>query len=180
VFILFYRTSSIDVFIRSLDLPLAPSSSSAGHQRPSSGSIAPFVRSSATFLWLHRHLHQVVRPPSCSVVVLVRSIDLPPAPSPPSSGRQRPSSGSIASFVRSSATFLWLHLHLRQVVRPPSGSVVVFDRSLDLPPALSSFSSGRSTSLHLRRHPRQVSRPSSGSVIAFASSEDLPRILRQD
>jgi hypothetical protein len=62
----------------------------------------------------------------------------------------------------------------RQVVRPPSGFVVVFVMSPNLPPARPSSSSGRSTFLRLRRRPRQVARPSSGSVFVLVRSLDLP------
>jgi hypothetical protein len=63
------------------------------------------------------------------------------------------------SFSSGRYTFLQLRCRLRQVATPSSGSVVVFVRSLYLPPVLSSSSSGRSTSLWLRRRLCQLGRP---------------------
>jgi hypothetical protein len=84
VFILFYRTSSL------LQCRL--------HQvaRPLSSSC---VTSGELLWWLHRRLRQIARPSSGSMVVLVRSLDLPP-----------------------------VHGCLREVARPSSGSIVVFVR----------------------------------------------------
>jgi hypothetical protein len=53
-------------------------------------------------LWTSRHFHcrllQVARPSSSSVVVFVMSLDLPPAPSSPSS-KSKPLCGSIVAFA---------------------------------------------------------------------------------
>jgi hypothetical protein len=106
-----------------------------------------------------RRPRQVARPPFGSVVVLVRSLDLPPASSS--------SSGC-------STSFRLRHRRLRLVVRPSSNSVVVCVRSLDLPPASSSSLSGRSTSLWLRRRLCQVARPPSDFIVTFVRSFDLP------
>jgi hypothetical protein len=146
------------VGVRSLDPPPTSSSSSLGRQtflrlcrhhrqvaRPSS-------------LWHRRLPRQVARPPSGYVVVIVRSLDLPSAPSSSSSGR---------------STSLRLCHCLRQVARlppvssssssgrqrPPSGSVVAFVKDQDLPPTSLSFASGRSTFLRLRRRLRKLGRP---------------------
>jgi hypothetical protein len=81
----------------------------------------------------------------------------------------------------SSIIFTWLRKgrynsrrHLRQVARPPSGSVFIFVRSPDLPPAPLLSSSGRLTFLRFQRRLPQVVRPSSGSVVALVGLLDLP------
>jgi hypothetical protein len=61
------------VFVKSLDLPPASSSSSSGR---------------STILRLHRCLRQVARPPSSFVVAFIRSLDLPSSPSSPSLARK--------------------------------------------------------------------------------------------
>jgi hypothetical protein len=110
----------------------------------------------STFLRLHRRLLQVARPSSGSVIIFVRSLDLPPASSSSSSGR---------------STSLCLRRRLRQVTRPRCGFIVALFRSLDLPPTPSSSPSGCSTLLWLHRRLHHVARPSSSSVVM---SLDLP------
>jgi hypothetical protein len=178
---------SVVVGVRSLDPPPTSSSSSLGRQtflrlrrhhrqvaRPSSLWLRhrslqvarpPFSSIVVGFRLLYflrlRHrrlLRQVARPPSGYVVVIVRSLDLPSAPSSSSSGR---------------STSLRLCHCLRQVdrlppvssssssgrQRPPSGSVVAFVKDQDLPQTSLSFASGRSTFLRLRRRLRKLGRP---------------------
>jgi hypothetical protein len=152
-----------------------------------------FYRTSSLF-WCH--LHQVARPLSSSGVTFGEPpcgfiftsfwlADLPMALSLPAFGRRtflwlrhcfyrvaRPPSGFVVAFVRS-LDLPSAPSSLCQVARPLSGSVVVFVRSLHLPPALSWHSSARYTFLRLRRHVRRVATPSSDSAVTFASSEDL-------
>jgi hypothetical protein len=142
-----------------------------------------FYRTSSLF-WCH--LRQVARPLSSSGVTFgeppcgfiftsFRLADLPMALSLPDFGRR---------------TFLWLRHCFYRVARPPSGFVVAFVRSLDLPSAPSSLCqvarppsgsvvvfvtlSGRYTLLRLCRHIRQLATPSSGSVVTFVESLHLP------
>jgi hypothetical protein len=68
--------------LRSADLPMALSSPALGWQTFFSSGII-----FGGFLRLRRRLRQVARPSSGSIIVFVRSLDLPPAPSSPLSGR---------------------------------------------------------------------------------------------